>query len=158
MEKPSLPKGTRDFGPENMLKRQYLLQTIKTIFTRYGFLPLETPAMENLSVLTGKYGDEGDQLIYKILNSGDFIQGISEKELNEGFKKLHGEQKILVIPEIILIQEDVWSFLSQVRMLKKYLADNGIEKCHVILSPFRCKLLYFYSKILDFSIMRYTAA
>jgi histidyl-tRNA synthetase len=91
MEKPSLPKGTRDFGPENMLKRQYLLQTIKTIFTRYGFLPLETPAMENLSVLTGKYGDEGDQLIYKILNSGDFIQGISEKELNEGFKKLTGK-------------------------------------------------------------------
>jgi len=88
MEKPSLPKGTRDFGPVQMLKRQYLLQTIRAIFTRYGFLPIETPAMENLSVLTGKYGDEGDQLIYKILNSGDFIQGIGEKELNEGYKKL----------------------------------------------------------------------
>jgi len=88
MEKPSLPKGTRDFGPVQMLKRQYLLQTIRSIFTRYGFLPIETPAMENLSVLTGKYGDEGDQLIYKILNSGDFIQGIGEKELNEGYKKL----------------------------------------------------------------------
>ncbi|MBC7451875.1 MAG: histidine--tRNA ligase [Cytophagales bacterium] len=88
MEKPSLPKGTRDFGPAQMLKRQYLLQTIRTIFTRYGFLPLETPAMENLSVLTGKYGDEGDQLIYKILNSGDFIQGIGEKELNDGYKQL----------------------------------------------------------------------
>jgi histidyl-tRNA synthetase len=88
MEKPSLPKGTRDFGPAQMLKRQYLLQTIRAIFTRYGFLPIETPAMENLSVLTGKYGDEGDQLIYKILNSGDFVQGIDEKQLNEGYKKL----------------------------------------------------------------------
>ncbi len=88
MEKPSLPKGTRDFGPSQMLKRQYLLQTIRSIFTRYGFLPIETPAMENLNVLTGKYGDEGDQLIYKILNSGDFIQGIDEKQLQEGYKKL----------------------------------------------------------------------
>jgi histidyl-tRNA synthetase len=88
MEKPSLPKGTRDFGPAQMLKRQYLLHTIRSIFTRYGFLPIETPAMENLNVLTGKYGDEGDQLIYKILNSGDFIQGIDEKQLNEGAKKL----------------------------------------------------------------------
>ncbi len=88
MEKPSLPKGTRDFGPAQMLKRQYLLQSIRSIFTRYGFLPIETPAMENLNVLTGKYGDEGDQLIYKILNSGDFIQGIDEKQLNEGAKKL----------------------------------------------------------------------
>jgi len=88
MEKPSLPKGTRDFGPVQMLKRQYLLQTIRSIFTKYGFLPIETPAMENLNVLTGKYGDEGDQLIYKILNSGDFIQGIDEKQLAEGSKKL----------------------------------------------------------------------
>jgi histidyl-tRNA synthetase len=88
MEKPSLPKGTRDFGPNQMLKRQYLLQTIRTIFTRYGFLPIETPAMENLNVLTGKYGDEGDQLIYKILNSGDFIKDIDEKQLLEGSKKI----------------------------------------------------------------------
>ncbi|ABG59925.1 histidine--tRNA ligase [Cytophaga hutchinsonii] len=88
MEKPSLPKGTRDFGPAQMLKRQYLLQTIREIFTKYGFLPIETPAMENLSVLTGKYGDEGDQLIYKILNSGDFIQGVEQNHLQEGYKKL----------------------------------------------------------------------
>jgi histidyl-tRNA synthetase len=88
MEKPSLPKGTRDFGPAQMLKRQYLLQTIRTIFTRYGFLPIETPATENLSVLTGKYGDEGDQLIFKILNSGDFLKEIDEKQLQEGSKKL----------------------------------------------------------------------
>jgi len=68
-QKPSIPKGTRDFGPEKMAKRNYIFSTIKEVFTRFGFLPLETPSMENISVLTGKYGDEGDQLIFKILNS-----------------------------------------------------------------------------------------
>ena len=67
MEKPSIPKGTRDFGPEKMLKRQHILNTIRNVFEKFGFQPLETPAMENLSVLTGKYGAEGDQLLYKIL-------------------------------------------------------------------------------------------
>ncbi len=78
--KPSAPtkaKGTRDFGPKQMAKRSFLLETIKSVFTKYGFLPLETPAMENLSVLTGKYGDEGDQLLFKILNSGDYLSKIN---------------------------------------------------------------------------------
>ena len=78
--KPSAPtkaKGTRDFGPNQMAKRGFLLDTIKSVFTKYGFLPLATPAMENLSVLTGKYGAEGDQLIFKILNSGDYLSKIS---------------------------------------------------------------------------------
>lgn len=74
MEKPSLPKGTRDFGPTVMAKRQFILDHIKAIFRKYGFAPLETPAMENLSTLTGKYGEEGDQLLFKILNSGDFLK------------------------------------------------------------------------------------
>ncbi len=74
MEKPSLPKGTRDFGPVVMAKRQFILDSIKKVFQKYGFQPLETPAMENLSTLTGKYGDEGDQLLFKILNSGDFLK------------------------------------------------------------------------------------
>ena len=77
--KPSAPtkaKGTRDFGPKQMAKRSFLLDTIKSVFTKYGFLPLETPAMENLSVLTGKYGDEGDQLLFKILNSGDYLSKV----------------------------------------------------------------------------------
>jgi histidyl-tRNA synthetase len=73
MEKPSLPKGTRDFGPVVMAKRQFILDSIKKVFQKYGFQPLETPAMENLSTLTGKYGDEGDQLLFKILNSGDYL-------------------------------------------------------------------------------------
>lgn len=74
MEKPTLPKGTRDFGPLAMSRRQYVLTTIRHVFQQFGFAPLETPAMENLSVLTGKYGDEGDQLLFKVLNSGDFLK------------------------------------------------------------------------------------
>ena len=69
MEKPSLPKGTRDFGPAQMAKRQFIFNTIRVVFQKYGFQPLETPAMENLSTLTGKYGEEGDQLLFTILNS-----------------------------------------------------------------------------------------
>ncbi|MGF7213999.1 histidyl-tRNA synthetase [Spirosoma lacussanchae] len=75
--KPSLVKGTRDFGPEQMSKRLFIFDTIRATFKRFGFLPLETPAMENLSTLTGKYGDEGDQLLFKILNSGDFAAGLT---------------------------------------------------------------------------------
>ncbi len=75
--KPSIPKGTRDFSPQEMLRRQYIFDTIRSVFQRYGFLPLETPAMENLDTLTGKYGEEGDRLIFKILNSGDAWDGVS---------------------------------------------------------------------------------
>lgn len=74
MDRPTLPKGTRDFGPAVMAKRQFIFQTIRSVFERYGFLPLETPAMENLSTLTGKYGEEGDTLLFKVLNSGDFLK------------------------------------------------------------------------------------
>ena len=88
MEKPSLPKGTRDFGPAQMAKRQFILDRIKKVFQKYGFLPLETPAMENLSTLTGKYGEEGDQLLFKILNSGDFLKDVSKENLETGNWKL----------------------------------------------------------------------
>src|SRR5690242_15555606 len=74
MEKPTLPKGTRDFGPAAMARRQFIFDTIRRVFQNYGFQPLETPAMENLSTLTGKYGEEGDQLLFKILDSGDFFK------------------------------------------------------------------------------------
>jgi histidyl-tRNA synthetase len=88
IEKPSIPKGTRDFGPEKMLKRQFILTTIRNVFEKFGYLPLETPAMENLSVLTGKYGAEGDQLLFKILNSGDFLSNVNENDIQGGSKKL----------------------------------------------------------------------
>jgi len=73
-QKPSIPKGTRDFSPAEMVKRNYIFETIKEVFRLYGFQPIETPAMENLSTLMGKYGEEGDKLLFKILNSGDFFE------------------------------------------------------------------------------------
>jgi histidyl-tRNA synthetase len=82
MDKPSLPKGTRDFGPSVMAKRQFILNQIRSVFQKFGFQPLETPAMENLSTLTGKYGEEGDQLLFKILNSGDFLKDADAEKLN----------------------------------------------------------------------------
>ncbi|WP_234734289.1 histidine--tRNA ligase [Tellurirhabdus bombi] len=88
MQKPSVPRGTRDFGPEQMSKRMFLLDTIRQTFRRYGFQPLETPTLENLSVLMGKYGEEGDQLLFKILNSGDFAGKVTPADLEEGSKKL----------------------------------------------------------------------
>ncbi len=72
-QKPSIPKGTRDFSPNEMVRRNYIFDTIKHVFQRYGYLPIETPAIENLDTLMGKYGDEGDKLIFKILNSGDYF-------------------------------------------------------------------------------------
>lgn len=81
MQKPSLPKGTRDFGPEQMQKRRYLLNIIERVYQKYGFLPIETPAMEQLSTLTGKYGEEGDKLLFRILNSGDFLKKADQNDL-----------------------------------------------------------------------------
>ena len=85
-QKPSIPKGTRDFGPEEMIRRNYIFDTIKGVFRLYGFQPLETPAMENLSTLLGKYGDEGDKLLFKILNSGDYAAGLSDEEVRNASK------------------------------------------------------------------------
>jgi histidyl-tRNA synthetase len=88
MAQPSLPKGTRDFGPAQMAKRQYIIENIRTVFQKYGFQPLETPAMENLETLTGKYGDEGDQLLFKILNSGDYLKEVDSSKLATQNSKL----------------------------------------------------------------------
>lgn len=81
--KPSIPKGTRDFGPEEMAKRNYIFDTIKRVYALYGFRQIETPAMETLHTLMGKYGDEGDKLLFKILNSGDYLKSCSDEELKE---------------------------------------------------------------------------
>lgn len=82
-QKPSIPKGTRDFSPIEMVRRNYIFDSIKDVFRLYGFQPIETPAMENLSTLMGKYGEEGDKLLFKILNSGDFISKVSQEMLDE---------------------------------------------------------------------------
>ncbi|HEY8933998.1 MAG TPA: histidine--tRNA ligase [Cyclobacteriaceae bacterium] len=81
MALPTLPRGTRDFGPATMAKRQFIFNNIKKVFQKFGFQLLETPTMENLSTLTGKYGDEGDQLLFKVLNSGDFLKDVDAQKL-----------------------------------------------------------------------------
>ena len=83
-QKPSIPKGTRDFGPQEMARRNYIFNTIREVYKLYGFQQIETPAMENLSVLMGKYGEEGDKLLFKILNSGDFLRDVPAGGLQEG--------------------------------------------------------------------------
>ena len=79
--KPSIPKGTRDFSPVEMAKRNYIFNTIRDVFHLFGYQQIETPSMENLSTLMGKYGDEGDKLLFKIQNSGDYFNGITDEEL-----------------------------------------------------------------------------
>ena len=83
-QKPSIPKGTRDFTPAEMARRNYIFDTIREVFHLYGFQQIETPAMENLSTLMGKYGEEGDKLLFKILNSGDFLRGADPKLIESG--------------------------------------------------------------------------
>ena len=83
MSQPSIPKGTRDFSPEVMVRRNYIFDTIRTVFQRYGYMPLETPSMENVETLTGKYGDEGDKLIFRILDSGDYLKSVPDEVLQQ---------------------------------------------------------------------------
>ena len=82
-QKPSIPKGTRDFSPIEMARRNYIFDTIKSVFRLFGYQQIETPAMENLSTLMGKYGEEGDKLLFKILNSGDFLKNVDDAEITE---------------------------------------------------------------------------
>jgi len=90
-QKPSIPKGTRDFSPIEMSRRNYIFNVIKSNFEQYGYQPIETPAIENLSTLLGKYGEEGDKLLFKILNSGDFLSGVDQHELQkDNHQKLAG--------------------------------------------------------------------
>ncbi len=86
MQKPSIPKGTRDFSPVEMMRRNYIFDTVKRVFRLYGFAPLETPSMENLSTLLGKYGDEGDKLLFRVLNSGDYAAGLTDEEVRQASK------------------------------------------------------------------------
>jgi len=82
-QKPGIPKGTRDFSPTEMVRRNFIFDTIREVFCRYGYQPIETPAMENLTTLLGKYGDEGDRLIFKMLNSGNYLDKVDDKTLEE---------------------------------------------------------------------------
>ena len=107
MNKPSIPKGTRDFSPLEMSKRNYIFDTIRSVFALYGFKQIETPAMETLQTLLGKYGEEGDKLLFKVLNSGDYLSKIDRKELVNG-NPLH-------------LASIYTSFLNEGNMVKPYL-------------------------------------
>ena len=113
--KPSLPQGTRDFGPEIVRKRNYILDTIKNVFEVYGFQPLETPAMENLDTLMGKYGDEGDKLIFKILNNG-LDNREKEKQVREDFEKVLQGKNVKTITERALKYDLTIPFARYVAM------------------------------------------
>jgi histidyl-tRNA synthetase len=115
MAKPSLPQGTRDFGPEVVRKRNYILDTIKNVFELYGFQPLETPAMENLDTLMGKYGEEGDKLIFKILNNG-LDNPAKEKQLREDFEKVLAGKNVKAITERALKYDLTIPFARYVAM------------------------------------------
>src|SRR5215510_9370711 len=115
MSKPSLPQGTRDFGPEVVRKRNHILNTIKNVFELYGFQPLETPAMENLETLLGKYGEEGDKLIFKILNNG-LENPDKEKQIREDFEKVLQGKNVKGITERALKYDLTIPFARYVAM------------------------------------------
>ncbi|TCC93490.1 histidine--tRNA ligase [Pedobacter frigiditerrae] len=126
--KPSLPKGTRDFSPQEMVKRNYIFDTIKTVFKKYGYAEIQTPSMENLQTLTGKYGDEGDKLIFKILNSGNYLSDLDFRyKLGEEWIKFNAETALYLLkkfedssgfmPENL----DERQFLNTVKNIPRYL-------------------------------------
>jgi histidyl-tRNA synthetase len=115
MAKPSLPQGTRDFGPDVVRKRNYILNTIRNVFELYGFQPLETPAMENLDTLMGKYGEEGDKLIFKVLNNG-LDNPDKEKQIREDFEKVLDGKNVKGITERALKYDLTIPFARYVAM------------------------------------------
>jgi histidyl-tRNA synthetase len=121
MDKPTIPKGTRDFGPAQMAKRQFIFDNIRKVFQKYGFQPLETPAMENLSTLTGKYGEEGDQLLFKVLNSGDFASEFISKSLRDILIEIFKLLNDILTPNERSNKNRVFENLDGVR-------DKAIEK------------------------------
>ena len=108
MSSPSIPKGTRDFSPLEMARRNYIFDAIRSVFKLHGYLPIETPAMENLSTLMGKYGEEGDKLLFKILNSGDYLSDIpDETYAGKEAGKMLGIQ---LLDHLIVTQNSYFSF------------------------------------------------
>ena len=121
--KPSIPKGTRDFSPVEMAKRNYIFNTIRDVYHLYGFQQIETPSMEMLSTLMGKYGEEGDKLLFKIQNSGDYFSGLTDEELlSRNAAKLaskfceKGLRYDLTVPfaRYVVMHRDEITFLSSV--------------------------------------------
>ena len=135
-QKPSIPKGTRDFSQAETARRNYIFDTVREVFKLYGYAPIETPAMENLSTLMGKYGEEGDKLLFKILNSGDFLKGleidkaedrITVSEVTE--ENVFGVQNIFSnIGKVVDISSKVAPFAPLSVMLRAILTLSGETK------------------------------
>lgn len=122
--KPSIPKGTRDFGPQEMLRRKYIFNTIEQVFQKYGYLPLETPAMENLETLTGKYGEEGNRLIFRVLNSGD-----NASKLKEAIDKASGTGRDPLLEiGIEVLRPDPKTEEMIMAGIQKYISEELSEK------------------------------
>ncbi|MGE0637771.1 MAG: histidine--tRNA ligase [Bacteroidia bacterium] len=111
--KPSIPKGTRDFSPAEMVKRNYIFDTIRSVYQRYGYLPIETPSMENTETLMGKYGEEGDRLIFKILNSGNFMNSLSPGALIENYPKKIDEETGLSVYDTETVSKGITPIISE---------------------------------------------
>ena len=135
--KPGIPKGTRDFSPVEMAKRNYIFNTIREVFYLYGFQQIETPSMENLSTLMGKYGEEGDKLLFKIQNSGDYFSGITDEELlSRNAAKLAGKfcekglRYDLTVPfaRYVVMHRDEITFLSSVSRYSRYGVPTVLRK------------------------------
>lgn len=129
-QKPSIPKGTRDFSPQEMVRRNYIFDTIRSVYQRYGFLPIETPAMENMETLMGKYGEEGDKLIFKILESGEFSEPIKENLLSKYYELIY-ESKVRT--QLESLQSIVVRELIQIIPLLR-ICKNAREKKEKLLS------------------------
>jgi len=123
VQKPSIPKGTRDFSPEQVAKRKYILNTIEKVFIKYGFMPIETPTMENLSTLEGKYGDEGDKLLFRVLDSGDYWGDLS-KDLMYLYESLRQVTKAIFIQG--MISDD---YAKHPTSLRNFLEENYKSIC-----------------------------
>ena len=132
-QKPSIPKGMRDFGPSQMARRNFIFTTITSVYQKYGFMPLETPAMENLGTLTGKYGDEGDQLLFKVLNSGDYLSKSTASDFSEGSKTLlpkiseKGLKYDLTVPfdrYVVMNQHDIAFPFKRIQVQPVWRADR----------------------------------
>ena len=136
--KPSIPKGTRDFTPQEMANRNYIFNTIKDVFRLYGYQQIETPAMENLSTLMGKYGEEGDKLLFKILNSGDFLSGFEDISIKSLQKYLQLLNKFSKSQSKYLLKDsdffsDLYEFVANEAVLRGYgkrLENDDIEFFH----------------------------
>ncbi|WP_299278071.1 histidine--tRNA ligase [uncultured Psychroserpens sp.] len=136
-QKPSIPKGTRDFNPQDVAKRNYIFSTIRSAFETFGFQPIETPSFENSSTLMGKYGEEGDRLIFKILNSGDYLKDL-RSDIKESYVfSLIFTEIIDSIERLIRIDKDLFSYEEHI---------NGALELYKNITPVEKELLLLYFK------------